>query len=236
MKKMYIIQTVVLLLVFISIQGKAKNPESAIQDTLKLNLINPVSQNIQINCINLHDRIYFIDDLVLTKSDIKRKKLCFFLNKNLIVTDASTEDVCIPLMQYRNVRPWDFSPELEEDTYSIINSKCRVYEFIFDDVDSLKDMVAIKLKYRMVQRDTTQLTSDNKKSIYLKGTEFWYPRNIYRNADVSLLVKTTDQIIFSLNSKAIVYDREEYLKEYTTAFMDDIEKPAYVIFKKSELK
>jgi len=233
MKKLSIVFAVILLLSVVGLCGKAKKTEVVPQDTTSLRLFDAIGQNLQINYTYLGKRIYFIDDIKLSRADVAEKKLCFMLNVDFIITDVTVNDKTIQIRKYRNVNSKGFEPNIDPEVYKQISKNIAIYEFVLDDLTNAPEHIVIRLKYHLVDRESNKVYTNYKDKIMMSGTEFWYPRNLNKDENINLTVKTTDQIAFSLNSKAVNYTRpKKYQKEYKTNLIDPKDGPAYIIFMK----
>jgi hypothetical protein len=232
MRKITVILIVILLFLLVNSWGMAQKPRNgASLDSLRLKLIEPISQNLQINCSGFDGRIYFIDDLVLNKSDIQNKKTCFILNKDFVYTELSADKQEIPLREYNWLTRWDFSPVIDEATFTAFDKNCRFYTFAFQDVANLTDQVNIRFKYHIKEQDSLQVYKVKNDMIQMNGAYFWYPRNLNRDEHLALTVKTTDEYTFSLNGETVNYEiKQAYTKEYKTELIDLREKPSTAIF------
>jgi hypothetical protein len=234
MKKMTVILSILLLIGTFSASGMARKPGSpAGPDTLQLKLIEPVHQHIQINCAGFNGRIYFIDDFVLSKSDVAAKKVCFLLSSDLVFTELYANDLEIPLREYNRVELQDFDPDLTPVDYARIKQNCRIYELVFDETLEWPEMINVRFKYHVNNSDLLSVFRAKKTSVQMNGTDFWYPRNLNRDENISLTVKTTDTTVFSLNGNAVDYvQTQNYAKEYKLDLTDSKDKPAVIIFQK----
>jgi len=225
------------LLSLVSIaSGLARRPHTAIADTVKLQLIRPVKQNIQVNCAGIDRKFYFIDEIQLTKQDILNNYTCFILNNEFVISEAVIPNVDTQLKLYRNVLNNDFQPEIGRSAFETIAKKCKIYQLVIRDTMHLSDQVSIKLKYHIPEHDTVFTIQSGKDWMDFKGSEFWYPRNVNLNEDISLYVKTADNNSFYLNGKPVEYKQNKYLKEYNTSFVDMADSPAVLMFRKTGLK
>jgi hypothetical protein len=235
MRKTSLILTIILLCFGIFLSAMARKPGTPYSaDSLKLKLMEPIKQDLQINCTGLDGRIYFIDDVSLNKNDILNKKLCFILSSDFIFSDITMDGKNVPLMTYKGCAPQDFYPTMEMDTYKKIQNKTRIYELVFDNVDILPENVNVRIKYHIFSRpDSLFVFKYKNNTLYMNGSYFWYPRNLNRDENLNLIVKTTDQTAFSLDGRAINYIMpQNYLKEYKLDLIDSKEKPATIIFQK----
>jgi hypothetical protein len=234
MKKMTFILTIILLFSAITMFAMAKKPGvSAVQDTFKLRLIEPGQQNILIDYTDINKRVYFVDDFVLSKQDILDRKLCFILNSDFIFSDVIANETNVPLRAYKYVGAQAFEPAIDPEVFAKFKNKCKIYEFIVDDLLKLSDPIQIRLKYHIPNQDSLGMFQNKNGMLTMKGDLFWYPRNINVDENVALTVKTTDLIAFSLDGKAMDYVmKQSYLKEYKHSFTDSKAAPATVIFKR----
>jgi len=235
-KKSDVVIILILLFSVVSIYGKKPKTQVAIPDTVKLQLITPLNQNIQVNCVDIDRKFYFINELVLAKQDILDNKLCFLLNADLTISDVSIRNQNISLKQYRNVSVRDFASAMEPQTFENIRKKSKIYEFVINKTDNLPEQVNIRIKYHFLDKDSLFIIPSDKDWIDLKGTDFWYPRHPERDEEIALFVKSTDQNSFYLNGKIVEYSQKRYLKEYRTSFTDLAASPAVLMFRKSGLK
>jgi hypothetical protein len=236
MQKRFITVALAMLVCVSFVNGKTRKNLTAPPDTVKLQLMAPLSQSIQMNCVNLNRKFYVIDNLVLSKQDIVNKKTCFLLNNDFTISEVTAEGYRVQLKLYRNVRNTDFNPILDEQAYAKLIGRCRVYELVFPESAKLSDSFKLKLKYHILETDTTYVIAGGKDWIDFRGTEYWYPRNPLMNENISLVVKTTDENSFYINSKSIDYIQKRYLKEYKTSFIDMADSPAVLMFRKTGLK
>jgi len=233
MKKLTIVLIVVLLFNFGALSGKAKKPSSAAQDTTSLRLFDTIGHKLQINCTNLGRRIYFIDDIILNKADVQAGKISFLLNRDFIISDVIINDVAIPIRKFRNVNSKGFDPNLDPEYFKAIDKNISIYEFVLDDLTNAPEQFGVRIKYHLIDRETNNVYRKFGDKLIMRGDEFWYPRSLNKDDNVLLTVKTTDQISFSLNAKAVDYTRPtKRLKEYKTSFIDKKDEPALIIFTK----
>jgi hypothetical protein len=234
MKKMTFIFTIILLFSAVSMFSMAKKPGvSAVQDTFKLRLLEPSQQNILIDYTDINKRIYFVVDFVLSKQDVIDHKLSFILNSDFIFSDVVANKVNVSLRAYKNVGPQAFEPSIDPEVFAKFNNKCKIYEFVPDDLLKLSDPIQIRLKYHIPNQDSLGMFQNNNGMLTMRGDIFWYPRNLNNDENVALTVKTTDLIAFSLDGKAMDYTmKQSYLKEYKHNFTDLKAAPATVIFKR----
>ncbi|MFO7660423.1 MAG: hypothetical protein R6V77_05885 [Candidatus Cloacimonadaceae bacterium] len=233
MKKLIIVIIVILLFSLGSVWGKAVKPTSEPQDTTSLKLFDTIGHKLQINCTNLGKRIYFIDDIVINKADVEEGKLSFMLNKDFIISDVTINNVSIPIRKFRNVNSKGFFPNIDPEQFKLLNKNISIYEFVLDDLTEAPEQIEIRLKYHLADNATNRVYRKFGNQLTLRGNEFWYPRNLNKDDNVLLTVKTTDQISFSLNAKAVEYTRpSKRLKEYRTSFIDKQKEPALIIFTK----
>ena len=233
MKRSNLVIIAILLFSVVNMWGMAKNKVVEPQDTMLLRLFETQHQKLQINCTNLGKRIYFISDIVISKADLEAGKSCFILNSDFIITDVTINDVSIPIRKYRNVNSAGFEPKIDPELFKQFSKNVSVYEFAVDDLENAPEQVEIRLKYHIVDRESNVVYKNFKDKLVMRGLDFWYPRNLNKDETVLLTVKTTDQIAFSVNTKAVNYTRpKRFLKEYRTTFTDLKREPSMIIFMK----
>jgi hypothetical protein len=236
MKSLNTFMILILLFSMSYVSGKKQKNQPAVPDISKLQLIKPVRQNIQVNCVSINRKFYVIDNLVLSKQDVLQRKTFFFLNSDFTISEISAEGIFTQLKLYRNVIYTDFNPSIDEQVFDNVSRKCKIYELVIAEAESLPEQFNLKLKYHIPENDTMFVTTAGNGWIDFKGSDFWYPRNPQHNEDVSLFVKTTDENSFYLNGKSVGYIQKRYLKEYTTNFIDMADSPAALMFRKTGLK
>jgi hypothetical protein len=236
MRRRYIIITLIMLLSFSFVIAKTHKNQPASPDTVKLQLITPLRQDIQINCVNLDRKFYIIDKLELSRNDISNRRTCFLLNDDFKVSEVTVDRYAVQLKLYKNVRNTDFNPPLDVQLNEKLNGKCRVYELFIPDKANLSENFTLKLKYHIPETDSAFVITAGKDWIDFKGTDFCYPRNPGLNENISMYVKTTDENSFYVNGKSIEYTQTRYLKEYKTSFIDMADSPAVLMFRKTRLK
>jgi len=231
MKKVIFVLIMALLFGMTTIMGMAKKPDNLSMDSSKLKLIEPVNQNLQINCTNINRKIYFIDDISLTKNDIQNNKVCFFLNSDFVFSEIKLGDGQLALREYKQISPKNLIPAIDSLTLLHVRSKCKLYEFVFEDVSKLPDLVNIQLKYHIKDSSALKVIKTENNVLSIGGTSFWYPRNYLRDERLSLTVKTTDKIAFSINGKAVEYEiPQSFTKVYRKELLDLKSEPAMIIF------
>lgn len=228
---------IILILLFVScLVGKTKEINAAKPDSVKFKLMSALSHNLLISCPNLESRIFFIDDMLINTSDLTSKKVCTFLNRDFNISEVFVNGNAIPIRQYLNLKPENFEPIIRVQEFETLNKQCVMYELILKDLQITSDTTRIRIKYYTNEQDSLKNFKTTDGMVEMKGTSLWYPRNINHDENISLTIKTTDQISAYLDGKYISFTKDKYLKEYKAVFVDLMEKPASLLFRKTELK
>ncbi len=238
MKKLSVVLTMVFLLSAVLVSGMARKPGTVnLDDDQKLKLLQPEKHDLQINCAGFDGRIYFVDDFVLSGTELEEGRLCFFLNSDFVFTELTVNGNPFLLREYKKVAATDIETSMNPDAFQIMDQKCRIYELVFDPQTEIPPRADIRLKYHLIPQDSLAIFTVRDNTLQMNGSDFWYPRNPDRSENVNLLVKTSDRMVFSLNGKAVDYTMTDtYNKEYRASFFDSQDSPAAIIFLAKQLK
>jgi hypothetical protein len=233
MKKLTFLITLPLVACLALFLGMANKPDiSGKPLKSQLKLIEPLSQNLQINCSDLSKGAYFIDELRLNKTDILDNKVCFFLNRDFIFTEFTLDDTKLVMKEYGQFGKNLLAPVIDSLNYFHVSRKCKLYRLDFPQPNELPETFTVKLKYHLVDENYRSFVKIRNASLIISGNSFWYPRNYLRDENLALTVKTTDRLAFSLDGKAMDYVMTQtYAKEYRHSFTDRADNPAAIIFK-----
>lgn len=233
MKKLSFLITLPLVAGLALFLGMAKKPDSTVlTQAPQLKLMEPVSQELQINCSDLGKGAYFIDEIRLNKNDIVDNKVCFFLNRDFIFTEFNLDEKQLVMKEYKQFRKNLLTPTIDSLNYLHVSRKCKLYQLDFPNPDALPETFSIKLKYHLVDDKYRNLLKVKSDALVIHGSSFWYPRNFLKDENLSLTIKTTDKIAFLLDGKAMQYVMTQtYAKEYRHSLNDRAESPSAIIFK-----
>lgn len=233
MKKLSFLITLPLVACLALFLGMAKRPATpGMTVGSQLKLMEPLSQNLQINCSDLGKGVYFIDEVQLSRRDVLDNKVCFFLNRDIIFTEFNLGETQLVMKEYKQFRQNLLTPVIDSLNYLHAGKKCKLYQLVFTKPNELPETFPIKLKYHLLDDKYRNVLKVRNETLIMHGTSFWYPRNYLKDETLSLTIKTTDKIAFSLDGKAMDYVMTQtYAKEYKHSLNDRAENPSAIIFR-----
>ncbi len=232
MKKIDLLLIIILLLSIVGLTGQAKEIDFATQDSLRFKLLPSLNHNLRINAANIDKSIFFIDDITLSKTDFLSKGMSTFLNVNMTVTDVLVNGIPVSVKEYTNVPAANFDPIIRLQAYIDMKGKTKLYELMFDDVESLPDTFKVNIRYYVTIVDSLQSINVSIGKVTIAGDSFWYPRNLNQDENLQMTVKTIDKIMVSKSDTDLGFTQSGYMRAFETKFTDSLEAPVDISFRK----
>jgi len=171
-------------------------------------------------------RLYMQVDFEIPKSQLNPEFYHgIFLHKDAQIQAISVSGKPENLYWVTDLVAEHFEPTLPQPELLVWNSPVRFFGIHLDHFAEYSSLTKFKIWYS-IDLPTFELDGANKLSTGLDAREYWFPHNLYRDANVKLTLVTTPYMKLHLgNSVATSVDRQ-YSRTHTFTYTDSPLKPS----------
>lgn len=230
MKKLFYL-LMMLIALSSGLWSQPKATEVINPDTLQFVLIPAVRHDVTIIVSEFFDKIVFSDIITVPKRALRSgESRSYFLNKDMKMEYFRINGVDQSLNLTRNLKADQFNPRLRLQSLIEINELSQMYSFVVPDLSGSEDMVSIQLKYNLTLSDTLKYVILGNGTVEMKGCNFWYPRHINQNDDISVTIHTPLNRIVKINNMEMSGDLQSGMLVHRMRFNDKFTEPADIKF------